>query len=68
MIVIANYIFDSLENEFIYFKNGRTYELLATTTSTIHPKHAKIDELIKAVDVKYTYNQLKPPLYDHART
>lgn len=64
LILIANYFFDSIEHEFLYFKNGRVYELLATTTSGVHPKRADISELIASVDIKYTYKRLKPPLYD----
>jgi len=64
LIVIANYILDSIVQELYYFRERNIYECLITTTTTMNPKLAKIGEIIKTVDLKYTYRKLNPPLYD----
>jgi len=64
LIVIANYILDSIVQELLYFKKGSIYECLTTTTTTTNPKLADVGEIIKTVNLEYTYRHLESPIYD----
>ncbi len=64
LIVIGNYFFDSIEQEFLYFRKGRVYDCMTTTISTINPKRAETKDLIKALELEYNYTSRKLPLYD----
>lgn len=66
MIVMANYVLDSLPQDLFSFEDGNIYEVLATVVSSQPEKDLSDIELMERVQVEYDRRDTTPHYYDDA--
>lgn len=63
LIVIANYIFDSIPQDAFFVSDGRLFETLVTLTTPQKEKDADDPEILSRIKLSYDYNQVNGKYY-----
>jgi tetratricopeptide (TPR) repeat protein len=56
IIVVANYLFDSVPQQLYYFNRQQTRECLVSLSSSVDPETASTTELVAGLQIQYTPN------------
>jgi len=63
MVMIANYLFDSIPQDAFWIEDGRLYESLVTVTPRRRETHLDDPDLLSRVDLSFHYNPVDPDYY-----
>jgi tetratricopeptide (TPR) repeat protein len=63
LVVIANYLFDSIPQDLFYFKEGRGYQALITLTADQDPTTLRPEQIISHLSYDYAYQELTEAPY-----
>ncbi|MDT4896884.1 MAG: hypothetical protein QOH25_1961 [Acidobacteriota bacterium] len=63
MVLIANYIFDSIPQDAFHIEDGQLYESLVTVLSTRHEPEADDPEILTRLQISYSYQTIGEDYY-----
>jgi len=63
MVMIANYLFDSIPQDAFWIEDGRLYESLITVTPRRRENDLDDPDLLSRVDLSFHYNPVEPEYY-----
>ena len=64
VVVLANYVFDSIPQDAFYLENGELYERLVTLSTSQPPAEINTPELLKHLKVTYNNHPVTNPYYN----
>ncbi len=64
IVVIANYVFDSIPQELIYIEQGSASQCLVRLEVDAAPSSLSIEETLQRLSCHYAYRPLNAPLFD----
>lgn len=63
LVVIANYLFDSIPQDLFCFRNGNAFRCLISLSAAVDPQSAETSALLAALQLHYDYEPLTEPPY-----
>lgn len=64
LVLIANYVFDSIPQDLFYFEGGQMHECLVTLSSAREELNPDDPEFFRRVEVSYEHHPASPEYYD----
>jgi tetratricopeptide (TPR) repeat protein len=64
LVVVANYLFDSVPQDLFRFRDGKAFRCLVSLSSEVDPQSAEAPALLAALQLHYDYEPLSEPPYE----